>query len=116
MRLAFKNWGIGYSEKDVPIVLKIGTLEDVCKAFGIEFWQISEKIKEEGFDFSIELLWQGYLTACKESFKKPRYKKIQAIIWYEHLSQSAQKEFSALASDLFGKVTETSTKKKASTK
>lgn len=116
MRLAFKNWGFGYSEKEVPVIFKIGTLEDVCNAFKIEFWQIGDKIKEESFDFSVELLWQGYLTACKESYTKPKYKEIQAILWYEHLSQKSQKEFTVLVNELFGKITEAYTKKKVNTK
>jgi predicted nucleic acid-binding OB-fold protein len=116
MKLAFKKFGIGFTEKDVPILLNIGTLEAVCNELGIEFWQITDSIKSNNIDFTIELLWQGYLTACKEKFKKPKYKKIQACIWYEHLSQSAQKEFTEIMTDLFGKISKTYVKKKVTKK
>jgi len=100
MKLAFKNRFIGYSEKDIDIILNIGTLEAVCKSLDIEFWQISDAIKNKGFDFSVELLYQGYLSACKlkyETSKKrfertPKYTLFHAAYWHEHLSKEAQKE------------------------
>jgi hypothetical protein len=112
MRLSFKNWGFGYSEREVPITLKIGTLEDVGKSFDIEFWQIGEVMKKESFDFMVELLYQGYLTACKESFKKPKYTRLNAIIWQEHLSVKSQNELYALLQELLGRLKKTNIKKK----
>jgi hypothetical protein len=112
MKLAFKRLAFGFTEKDVPILLKIGTLEDVCTELKIEFWQISDYIQKEDFEFSVEVLYQGYLTACKERFQKPKYDRVKATIWHEHMSQSAQKEYVQMMTELLGKVTKTFTKKK----
>ena len=116
MKLAFKNWSIGYSEKDVPITLKIGTLEDVGKSFNLEFWEIGEVMRTESFDFMVELLYQGYLTSCKESFKKPKYTRINAIIWQEHLSVKSQKELYTMLQELLGRLKKTEVKKKVKAK
>jgi hypothetical protein len=112
MKLAFKRFGFGYSERDVPITLKIGTLEDVGKSFDIEFWQIGDVMKKESFDFMVELLYQGYLTSCKESFKKPKYTRLNAIIWQEHLSVKSQNELYAMLQELLGRLKKTNIKKK----
>ena len=116
MRLAFKNFSFGYTLKEVPITLKIGTLEDTCNTLGIEFWQMGDYLKKENIDFITELLYQGYVTACKESFKKPKYSRIKAIIWYEHMTKEAQKEFMGLMTDLFGKLQKSGDKKKVKAK
>jgi hypothetical protein len=112
MRLAFKRLGFGFKEKEVEIILNLGTLEAVCKALGIEFWQITDELKKNAIDFTVELLYQGYITACKERFRKPRYDKTKAIIWHEYMSQSTQKEFSEMITVLFGEITKATVKKK----
>ena len=117
MKLAFKNWSFGFSEKDVPIRLNIGTLEAVCKALKIEFWQIGETIKKNNFDFMVQLLYQGYITACKESYKKPKHTESQAILWNEHISKESQKEFIEMVNVLFGEIEKmTGAKKKVAVK
>jgi hypothetical protein len=112
MRLAFKNYGFGFSEKEIEITLNLGTLEAVCKSLGIEFWQISDEIKKNNFDFTVELLYQGYITACKDRYKKPKYGYEKAIIWNENLSKSAQKEFLDKMTALFGEITKMAGSKK----
>ncbi len=105
MRLAFKNgFSFGYSEKEVNVTLNIGTLEAVCKALEIEFWQITDEVKKNNFDFTVELLYQGYITACKEKFRKPKYDRAKAILWHEHMSKAAQKEFMEKMTELFGAI------------
>ena len=111
MKLAFYKRFRGMTFKEVPVTLKIGTLEDTCEYMGLEFWQAGEASKS-GNDFVSELLYQGYLTACKESFKKPKYDRIKSIIWYENMSQTAQKEFTEMISGLYGKITGKEDKKK----
>lgn len=124
MKLAFKNRMFGYSEKEVEITLNIGTLEAVCKSLGIEFFQIGDEIKKNNFDFTVELLYQGYITACKDRYEKsklkyyrtPEYDRINAILWNEHISKEAQKEFLEKMTGLFGEITKLSgnkSKKKA---
>ena len=112
MRLAFKNWGFGFSEKEVEITLNIGTLEAVCKDLDIEFYEIGDKAKVSPDDFRTELLYQGYITACKDRYSKPKFDKVKAIIWNEYLSQSALKEFNDKVNFLMGEISRTTIKKK----
>jgi hypothetical protein len=113
MKLAFRNKFFGYSEKDVPVTLNIGTIEAVCKALEIEFWQIPERAKNTKSEFTIELIYQGYITACKDSYKKPKYDYAKAIFWYEMMSKEAEKEFTNKMTELFGEISKMSGKKKA---
>jgi len=114
MKLAFKNkYSFGFTEKEVDITLNLGTLEAVCKSLGIEFYQISETVKKNNFDFTVELLYQGYITACKDKFQKPKYNTVHANIWNEQMSKSAQSEFVEKMTLLFGEITKmTKTSKK----
>lgn len=109
MRLTFKRrFGFGFTERDVPITLNLGTLDAVCKALNIiGFRQISDIVKKNNFDFTVELLYQGYLTACKEKFRKPKYDREKAVLWYEHMSHSSQKEFMEMMAILFDDITKT---------
>lgn len=105
MKLAFKNrFSAGYNYKDIPIKLNIGTLEAVCEMLKIEFWQIGKTIKDKDYDFMVALFYQGYLTACKDKFEKPKYDFLNAVVWYEYLNQEAQKEFVAMMQSLLGKL------------
>jgi hypothetical protein len=107
MKLTFKRRAFGFYEKEVEITLNIGTLEAVCHSLGIEFYQIAEEVKKNNFDFSCELLWQGYLTSCKDSYRRPKYDKVKAIIWMEYMSKESQKEFVEKMTSLFGAITKT---------
>jgi hypothetical protein len=112
MKLAFKNRLFGYSEKDVPVEINILTLKNVCKELGIDFYGIDLLKKKEPFDFMCEFLFQAYISACKESFTKPKYTRLNAIIWYENLSQTAQKELAKLISDFYSEWKEITKDKK----
>jgi hypothetical protein len=113
MKLVFKRrFGLGYVERDTPITLNLGTLEAVCKSFNIEFWQMAETFKKNDFDFIVEILYQGYISACKDRYKRPKYKLSDAATWKEYMSQSAQKEFADLMTDLFGNLTKAAPDKK----
>jgi hypothetical protein len=128
MKLAFKNRGFGFSEKEVEIILNIGTLEAVCKDLGIEFFEIGNKAKVSPGDFRTELLYQGFVIAYKERilqarkrgrialfvelFNRPFFGKEKAIIWNEHLSQSALNEFNDKVNFLMGEISQTTVKKK----
>jgi len=112
MKLAFKNFSFGFSVKEVEITLKIATLEALCKDLNIEFWQIGEQVKKNDFDFRLELLWQGYITACKDRYEKPKYGKEKAVIWNEYLSKEALKEFTKKTNNLYGDISKMSGVKK----
>ena len=105
MKLAFRNkFSFGYREKEVPIVLNIGTLEATCDMLGIEFHQIGEILQNKDYDFILSLLYQGYITGCKELYQKPKYKFSHAVIWHEYMSKKSQEEFVALTQKLIGKL------------
>jgi hypothetical protein len=103
LNLPFKEWFF-YHEKPVEIVLRIGTLEDLCEELKIEFWQISDYLKKDDLGFSSLLLYHGYLTACEKKFKKPKYNRTHAIIWYNYISAEEKKKFIDLMTALFGKI------------
>jgi len=103
IKLPFKAWS-GIREKEVDIILKIGTLEDLCEELGIEFWQIKDYMTKNSFDFSHLLLWYGYLTACEKNHTKVKYGKEKAAIWYEYMSQTEKTKFINEMSVLFGKI------------
>lgn len=111
MKLAFKRLGFGFVEKEVPIRLRIGTLEDVCEDFGIDFWQLDE-LKASEYDFNVELLYRGYLTACMREYRKPKYTKTNAIIWHEHMSNASKTEWTKIIAELMGKMTTSKPDKK----
>lgn len=103
MKLAFKRI-FGYIEKEVPIQFNISTLISVSKALGIDFNEIVETAKNKPDEFMTELLWQGYITSCKEKYKKPKYTRSYALVWYNHLSKEAYKELNELILILFGEM------------
>jgi hypothetical protein len=93
-----------YKEKPVEIIFRIGTLEDLCEELKIEFWQITDYLKNSEFDFSYMLLYYGYLTACQRSHRKPKYSRDHAVIWYNYMSMEEKKKFLQMLTELFGKV------------
>ncbi len=106
---------IGYKEIPIEVIIRQGTLEDLCDDLGIEFWQIKDFIATNEFDFSHLLLYYGYITACQRRFERPKYTKLNAIIWYEKMSLTERKKFHDETIVLFGKAVKTwkSDKKKA---
>ncbi len=112
MKLAFKSkWSFGYREKDVPILINMGTLEAVCNMIGVEFYSLTDSMKDKSTDFFIALLYQGYITACKESYKRPKYKFLHAVVWFEYISQKSQKELVDMVQNFVGKYQVTDKKK-----
>ena len=120
MRLAFKNWGAGYSYKEVPIKINIGTIEDVGKSFEVEFWKVWEIAKSNAYDFKVELLYQGYLTAHCEAHKRkeikgfPKYTRTNACIWAdpEHLTSKSEKELYEMLQQMIAGLKKVEIKKK----
>lgn len=98
--------------KGSSIDFKIGTLEDIHTSEGLEFQQIIDMIKKDTTRFMVLMLYHGYITACKESYKKPRYSEVHAAYWYENLSQKARKEFGEKMVILTGEVSQMTGKKK----
>lgn len=104
LNLPFISWSGGYKEKPIEVIFDIGTLEATCDELKIEFFQIKDFINKEGFDFSVELLYQGYIRACEKRYSRPKYDNLKAIIWNEHLSKESAELFKKGMTELFGKV------------
>jgi hypothetical protein len=102
MKLAFRNKFFGYTEKEVDITLNLGTFEAVCKAMGLVFKDIEKEIKNDSF--IIELLYQGYITNCKDRYHKPEWARDHAKLWQENMSKAAQKEFMEKVTVFFGDI------------
>jgi hypothetical protein len=132
MKLAFKK-GRGFIEKEVDIIFNFGVLESLCRDLKIDFWQMDSFAKKDTYQFTVYLLYHGYLTFYKENliaarkkgrlfaylflFKNPMYKPSDAVIWYEKMSQEAQKELKQKMIELSGeimKIAKTKSKKKVS--
>ena len=118
LKLPFKK-SLFYPEREIEIMLRIGTLEDVCEDLGISFWQIKEFMQKNANDFSSLLLYHGYLTACQRKGVKVKYGKSHAFTWYEYMSVTEREKFIAEMTVLFGKIVESyrpKDKKKVKTK
>jgi hypothetical protein len=92
------------TEREADVILDLGVLEDVCAELGIEFWEIKSFMEKNDYDFSSLLLWHGYLDACKEQYKRPKFTKEQSLIWYEFLSKPERDKFIKMITELFGKI------------
>jgi len=103
LNLPFKSW-YGVKEKPVEVILRLGTLEDLCDELGIDFWQIKDFMTKNDFDFSHLLLWHGYKTACEKNCKPVKHGKEKAIIWYEYINATEKKKFVDEMIVLFGKL------------
>jgi len=100
-------------EREIEITLIIATLEALTKDMGIELYQISERIKKESHIFMIELLYHGYIIACKDRYEKPKYNKTNAIFWYEKMNKESQSELLEKINLLSGDIERMSGKKKS---
>jgi len=105
LSLPFKSWFF-YKEKPVEITFNIGTLEALCNDLKINFWQIPDYVKTNDFDFSSLLLYHGYVTTCEKKYRKPKYTKHHASIWYNYMSVDEKKKFIGMMTELFGKISE----------
>jgi hypothetical protein len=109
LRMPFKR-GIIFREKEVPFLFKIMTLEMTCDLLGVDWGDIFSKQNSES-DIYSSLIYCGYLAACKELYKKPKYTEIQAIFWSEYMSAGTRKEVLAEITKLLGYIKEVGEKK-----
>jgi len=119
MKLAFKRrFGLGYHFKEVEIMLNFSVLEAVARDFKVDFWQLSEVMKgqEREYDMTLSMLYNGYLAACKERYKKPKYTLHHAVVWRENMSVTALKEFNQMIIELCGQLKGATVKKKVKEK
>jgi len=117
MKMIFaRGFGLGMVEKEVPVTLNLGVLETTCKALGFDFWQIPELIKKSREDFTLELIYQMYIGACKDRYQRPKYTRTHAGIWYKYMVPETQKELLDMITELWGNLEKASVKKKEAIK
>jgi hypothetical protein len=95
--------GLFYREVELDFVFNIGTIEAACDRLKIEFWQMGE---HDSYDFTLAILLEGYLSACKEKYKRPKYGIGHAAYWMEHMSRGEAVKFATCMQDLMGKLKE----------
>jgi hypothetical protein len=113
IRVPFK-YGKLIIERDVDFVFKITTLEiATLEILGIDLNQISTKSADE---VNVAILYAGYITSCKDRYKKPKYKEIDAAFWSSHMNKESIELFHKYLTELMGSLKSISTsedKKKA---
>lgn len=99
-----KKWHSGYIEEPIDIMIRIGTLEDICDTHNIKLKELQGYVSANNYDFNYLLLWGGYLTACQKKYKRPKYTEDHALIWHERMSLSERKRFNEELNSLYGKI------------
>ena len=102
IKMPFRT-GFIFREKEVPFLFKVMTLEMVCDFLGVEFGEIDSKgLNEE--DVSRAFIWNAYLAACKELYKKPKYTIHHAFNWIEYMSKESRELYLKEMQSLLGKL------------
>lgn len=106
IKMPFKR-GFIFREKEVPFLFRIMTLEMVCDYLnidflGAEFGEMFKKHSEE--DISRAFVWNAYLAACKEMYKKPKYTIHHAFSWIEYMSKESREAYLKEMQNLLGKL------------
>jgi len=109
LKMPFK-YGPFLRDKEVPFLFKIMTLEMICEQLNVEFGEMFDNKKVKIYDLSLSIIWNGYLAACKEQYKKPKYKFEHAIIWHENMSQKTRDNYLKQVVDLLGRLKANKTK------
>lgn len=92
LQMPFKSL-LGYREKPVPFLFRIMTLEMTCNDLGVELGEMFSE-KNMPTDIYQSLLWNGYLAACMVQYRKPKYPKLRAAFWAEHMSSATRAQLS----------------------
>jgi hypothetical protein len=103
IKMPFKN-GFIFREREVPFLFKIMTLEIVADEMGMEFGEIFSSAGNAEIHVYTELLWAGYIAACKESYEKPKFSREQGIFWAEFMPASARQIVLREIEELMGKM------------
>lgn len=99
-RVPFKKFGI-QTEKELEFLFNIGTIEAACDRLGIDFWQIAE---HDSYEFTLAILFEGYVSACKSKYSKPKYTFAHAVYWIEHMGRADSLLFAEAMKKLMGKL------------
>jgi len=111
LKMPFRFAGL-ILEKEVPFLFKIMTLEMVCEHLGVDIGELDEKSKVSNYDLSLSIVWNGYLAACKEMYKKPKYKFSHVKLWYDYMSQETREIYIKEMQGLVGKMADQTKKSK----
>ena len=101
IKMPFKR-GFIFREKEVPFLFRIMTLEMVCDYLKVDFGEIFSGNSEE--DVSRAFVWNAYLAACKEMYKKPKYTIHHAFSWIEYMNKESREAYLKEMQNLLGKL------------
>jgi hypothetical protein len=66
------------------------TLELIADYLKIPLERIFEEDTVRSEKMNLAMVWCGYLAACKELYRKPKYKEAQAIKWNEFMPKATR--------------------------
>jgi len=99
MPLRRGHWVI---EKEVPFLFKIMTLEMIADYLKIPMEDLFKEENLRSEKMPLALVWCGYLAACKESYRKPKYKEIEAVKWNEYMPKGSRDLLTKAMGELLG--------------
>jgi hypothetical protein len=101
MRVPFKR-GFIFREKDLRFSFNIAALEYATEeVLKCDLWEIKDK---SPYDINVAILYGAYIQACREQYRKPKYKLSDAMFWMEHMSKTSRDEFMRSCQKLLGKL------------
>jgi len=115
LRMPFKK-GFIFREKEVPFLFKIMTLEIVADYLKIPLDELFEHELISSDKMPQAFVWAGYLAACKEMYKKPKYKEEDSAKWNEFMPKSSRDKITAELALLLGSLTSAANRTTASSK
>lgn len=101
LKVPFKTWRL-LTEKDVDFVFKIATLE--CATNEVLKCGLQDIGKQNPYDLNTAILYAGYIIACKDKYKRPKYKLEHAIFWMQHMSTESRTCFTGACLELLGEM------------
>jgi hypothetical protein len=102
IKVPFKR-GIIWTEKNVPFLFKIMTLERACDDLGVEFGELFSSDKTSIKVYS-SLLWAAYQSANMEMRKSDKYSREQSDFWSVHMNQLSRDKVTEEINELMGKL------------
>jgi hypothetical protein len=109
IKMPFLRWKVVH-EEEVPFLFKIMTLELICEYFKIPIEELFEEKTVNHENMSLALVWCGYIAACKDLYKKPRYTVKDAKRWDEYMPKSSRDMIGLEVAKLFGNISKSDKK------
>jgi hypothetical protein len=111
VKMPFRR-GHWITEKNIPFLFKIMTLEMVADYLKIPMEDLLKEEHATKENMPLAMIWCGYLAACKELYKKPKYKESDAVKWNDFMLKPSREAIMKDISLLLGGFTEKKDKQK----